>query len=228
MDIKSVLDQLLISGKQVASQAGATAEKGLGVPATGPQRDAMLSGLGKGALAGGLLALLLGTRRGRRLTGGAIKFGSLAAIAAVAYRAYQSWQSQSNQAPSAGRSISDLSGEAANRRATVLLRAMIASANADGHIDATERANIQQQLNALGLSGDLRALIEREIQSPLSPDQLAQQIDSAEAAAEVYLLSKVIVDDANPPEQAFLARLTSALKLAPDLIARLNAEAATA
>ncbi len=226
MDMKSVLDQLLNSGKQIASKTGAMAERGLGVPAAGPQRDSMLSGLGKGALAGGLLALLLGTKRGRRVTGSAIKFGSLAAIAAVAYKAYQSWQTQSKQPASTGSSISDLSGEAANQRGLVLLRAMIAAANADGHIDDVERASIQQQLNQLGLSSDLRELIEHEIRSPLTPDLLAQQVDSPEAAAEVYLLSAVIVDNANPPEQTFLSRLSTALKLPPDLATRLNAEAA--
>ncbi len=81
MDTKSLLDELLQSAKQMASQGQEVAETKLGVPEEGPDRDAMLKGMGKGAMAAGALALLLGTGAGRRLTGTALKLGSLAAIA---------------------------------------------------------------------------------------------------------------------------------------------------
>ena len=99
MDIKSVLDQLLGSGKDMAVKTKDFAESKLGIPATGEGRDAAMSNLGKGAAVGGLLALLLGTKTGRSVTGKAVKYGSIAAVAAVAYKAYQSWQSAQEATP---------------------------------------------------------------------------------------------------------------------------------
>lgn len=226
MDMKAILDQLLHSGKDAAQKTKDFAEQKLGVPSQGENRDAMLSGLGKGALAGGLLALLLGTKTGRGVTGKAIKYGSLAAVAGFAYKAYRDWQaSQPNQsASSTGQdaSIQDLTGDQANHRSLVLIRAMIAAANADGHIDEAERANIREQLQALGLENDARQVLETEIGRPLSPQELAALVDSPAAASEVYLLSSVIVDEANPMEKEYLKELSVALKLPASLVQRLQ------
>lgn len=95
MDPKAILDQLLDSGKKMLNQGREIAEDHLGVPGSGQDRDAMLAGLGKGAAAGGLLALLLGTRTGRKVTGKVLKYGSIAAVAAVAYKTYQGWREKS-------------------------------------------------------------------------------------------------------------------------------------
>ena len=152
MDVKSILDQVLSSGKDFATKSKEFAESKLGVPATGPDRDAALSNLGKGAAVGGLLALLLGTKSGRSVTGKAVKYGSIAAVAAVAYKAYQSWQSSNSPTSHAGppalpgKAITDLDEAESNDRGLMLLQAMIAAANADGHIDESERARIETHL----------------------------------------------------------------------------------
>lgn len=228
MDAKSILDQLLSSGKDMANKTREFAEQKLGVPESGPERDRMLSGLGKGAAVGGLLALLLGTRTGRGVTGKAIKYGSLAAVAGFAYKAYRDWQANDGQA-NAGNlpseqdaSIENLEGEAANQRSLVLLRAMISAANADGHIDDAERANIREQLTSMGLESGAIGLLQQEIERPLTPTQLASQVESQAAASEVFLLSTVIVDEANPLERQYLADLAAALKLPQSLVARLQ------
>ena len=78
MDARGLLDQLLQAGRELATQGKGMAEKGLGVPAEGPQRDAMLSGLGKGALGAGALGLLLGSKGGRKIAGSALTLGGLA------------------------------------------------------------------------------------------------------------------------------------------------------
>ena len=95
MDSKAFLEQLLASARNVAQQGRGLAEEKLGVPEAGSERDAMLSGMGKGALAAGALALLLGTDAGRRLTGTAVKLGGLAAVGGLAYKAYQNWRAGS-------------------------------------------------------------------------------------------------------------------------------------
>lgn len=229
MDAKSILDQLLSGGKELATKSREFAESKLGVPASGPDRDAALSNLGKGAAVGGLLALLLGTKSGRSVTGKAVKYGSIAAIAAVAYKAYQGWQS-SNAAPALhsgppalpGKSISDLDDAEANSRGLLLLQAMIAAANADGHIDDSERSRIETHLHTIELGADARKLIERELRNPLTADQLASRVDSPAAASELYLLSSLVVDERDPVEQQYLDRLASALKLPEDLVQRLT------
>jgi len=59
-----ILDELLRSGKEIAEKGGSMAEQRLNIPEAGPERDAMLRGLGKGAAAAGALALLVGRRTG--------------------------------------------------------------------------------------------------------------------------------------------------------------------
>ncbi len=229
MEVKNILDQLLGSGKELATKTKDFAESKLGVPASGPDRDAALSNLGKGAAVGGLLALLLGTKSGRSVTGKAVKYGSIAAVAAVAYKAYQGWQSSNAAAtqhagPPAlpGTALSELDDAAANERGLVLLQAMIAAANADGHIDASERLRIETHLRKIELGDEARHLLERELQSPLTVEQLSSRVDSREAASELYLLSSLVVDERDPMEQQYLERLATALNLPEDLVTRLN------
>ncbi len=224
MDARGILDQLLQSGKQMMEQGRDVAEDKLGVPETGENRDAMISGLGKGAIAGGLLALMLGTKTGRGATGKVIKYGSLAAAAAVAYKAYQGWQAQEPELAS-GMSINDLDDDSAQGRGLLLVQAMIAAANADGHIDEAELKSIQRQLSELNLSEDAVAMLQSEFAQPMTPEQLALQVDSTAAASEVYLLSSLVVDESSPPEREYLGRLASALRLPVDLVTRLESQA---
>jgi uncharacterized membrane protein YebE (DUF533 family) len=109
-----------------------------------------------------------------------------------------------------------------NNRGLTLLRAMIAAANADGHIDATERSRIETHMHTIELNTDVRKLIEQELRNPLSVEQLASRVDSPAEASEVYLLSSLVVDERDPVEQQYLNRLATALKLPEDLVTRLN------
>ncbi len=224
MDARGVLDQLLQSGKQALDQGREIAEDKLDLPESGENRDAMIAGLAKGAVAGGLLALMLGTKGGRNVTGKVVKYGSLTAAAAVAYKAYQAWQLQEPDEAS-GMSINDLVGDPAERRGMLLVRAMIAAANADGHIDDNELKTIQKQLAELDLNEETVADLQSEFASPQTVSQLAQQVDSTAAASEVYLLSSLVIDEVNPAERDYLSRLASALRLPMELVTRLEAQA---
>ena len=48
MDTRNLIDSLLASGKTLADKGRDVAEDKLNIPEQGPERDAMLSGLGKG------------------------------------------------------------------------------------------------------------------------------------------------------------------------------------
>ena len=224
MDAKGLLDNLLQSGKGLLERSREVAEDKLGVPESGEDRDAMLSGLGKGAVAGGLLALLLGTKSGRKVTCKVIKYGSLAAVATVAYKTYQSWQSgHEDEVP--GMPITELGQHDAQGRGMLLVRAMIAAAAADGHINGEEQKVIQDKLAELDLPDETIATLQSEFAQPATPEELAAGVDSLAAASELYLLASLVVDEANPPERDFLTRLSEALRLPLDLTQRLEQEA---
>ncbi len=211
MDIGKLLDDILASGKEYLEKGKQFAEKQIDLPEQGAEREAKLDGLKKGALAAGGLALLLGTRSGRWLTGNALKVGSLAALGGIAYQAYRNWSGVDQNA----RPVHQLEGPAAERRNLLLLRAMIAAAKADGHIDAQEQARIEAELTRMG-AGEDSEFLKREIANSLDTDALAAAVDSKEAAAEVYLVSRLLVDTKNEAEKAYLDHLATKLGLQPD------------
>jgi len=226
VDFKDMLDQMLAAGKDWADQGQAYAEKHLNLPPAGPEREAMLSNLGKGALAGGALAALLGTRGGRKLTGTAAALGGIGLLGKTAYDAFQSWKADQGRAAEPGAApVGELTGDAAERRSRALLKAMIAAAKADGHIDPTERASIQSAVRRLGLDEEVQLLVEAELERPLSAADVAAAADSPEAASEMYLASLFVIDTQDPAERAYLNDLASALHLDPALASQLEAQA---
>ncbi len=225
MNTGQILDQVLQSGREWAEKTREIAEKSIGVPSEGLARESMLSGLGKGAVAGGLLTLLLGNRAARAATSKALKYGSLAAVASVAFKSLQAWQTTTSvPAPNAGKAILEMSPEQADDRANLLVRAMISAANADGNVNAVERATIVQEINKMGLPANAATSLAQDVNSPLSASDLAKQVDSMAAASEVYLISSLMIDEASPAERQYLVDLAKALGLPPELIERLNNE----
>lgn len=229
-----LLGALLSAGQSMAQQGQQLAEDKLNIPSNPNERGAMLNGMGKGALAAGAVALLLGTKTGRNIGGGALKIGSVAALGGLAYKAYQQWQndnagqSPKTSAPNAPQALEQLSDSEANQRSTKILQAIIAAAKADGHIDDNERAMINQFVEKLGESSELTAFIEAELNKPLDPADIAADTDAPGLAAEVYLMSRIIINDSNFMEKAYLSELASALNLESDLVAQLDTQATQA
>ncbi len=221
MDTKALLEQLLQSGQTLLDKGRDIAEEKLNIPAEGEQRDAMLDGMKKGAVAAGALALLLGTRGGRAVTGTALKLGSVAALGGMAWKAYQDWAQGSGQAP-AGKPLDQLDGEALNRRSAQIIRAMIAAAKADGHIDEEEKKRIDQQIAEMNLVDGATDFIASELDKPLNIHDVVEGVDDPEAAVEIYLASRMVVDVDNIPERIYLKSLARELKLSDELVARLD------
>lgn len=228
-DAKKFLEQLLQSGKDLVGQGKAAAEKGLGIPSDGPEREKTIATLGKGAALGGVLALLLGTRSGRRISGGALKLGSLAALGTVAYRAYKHWSSGQGGAsePSPKKFISESPPAEVEARSARLVRAMIAATKADGHVDAQERQRIESQIQQLGLDQAALGLLRAELDRPLDPRELAQGVGSPEEAAEIYLASYLVLDVDHVDERTYLDRLAESLGIHRELARKIEFEAAT-
>jgi uncharacterized membrane protein YebE (DUF533 family) len=229
MALSHMLDELLAAGRDLAAKGQSAAERTLDIPQQGPARDQALSNLGKGALGGGALALLLGTGTGRKLAGTAAALGGIGLLGKVAYDAYGSWKAKNAGAPAEpGTPVSALTGEAAEQRSLVLLRAMIAAAKADGHIDDAERGNIERALVQLGLDDDSRLVLEAELARPLDVLEIVAAADSTETAAEIYLASLFVIDVDVPDERRYLDHLAGALRLDPGLAAELEAQARAA
>lgn len=228
MSKRSLLESLLQSGQDLAQRGQKFAEKQLGVPESGTDRDQALSNLGKGAAVGGLLALLLGTGVGRRVAGPLLKIGGIAAVGTIGYNAYRKWQANQNSVSIPGESIDKLTDESAQSRSLLLIRAMIAAANADGHIDESERSAISTRIQAMEISPDDQQLLLAEIDHPHTAEELAKQADSIIAKSEVYLTSLLFVDEQDTVEREYLNTLAQVLGLPWELVKQLEAEAAAA
>jgi hypothetical protein len=95
--------------------------------------------------------------------------------------------------------------------ARLLIRAMIAAANADGEIDAEERAAIQNQLAETGLSAQETAFVQSELASPPSVDEIAAEVSDGKTALQVYAVSLMAIDVDTDAEQRYLEALRSRL-----------------
>lgn len=229
LNAKSLLDNLMGGLGQVTGGQGA---KGLTDKAKQTWNNQ--STLGKGAIAGGLLGILL-TQGGRRLIGTSVKVGGAALIGGLAYKAYEDWKAGKTAgadegpinlpAPEGTEFLPD-DPDAADDLATRILQAMIAAAKADGHVTPDERARIDAQLGNLGLGDEATALITAELDAPLDVGRVAALARTEREATEIYAASLLVVDEDAPAEKGYLAMLAARLGLDPALVAHLHAKAA--
>lgn len=103
--------------------------------------------------------------------------------------------------------------EASNPDAILLVRAMIAAANADHAIDIQERQRILERVTASGLEAEEVAFVEGELANPLELRSLAEQATSPEVAEQVYAASVLAIEVDSEAERNYLQRLATALKL---------------
>ena len=94
---------------------------------------------------------------------------------------------------------------------------LVFAAKSDGHIDAKERAAIDQQLSEAGVEEQGRVLIEQAIEQPLDPQRLATGVRNEEEALEIYFLSCAAIDIDHFMERSYLNALGDALKIPQDV-----------
>lgn len=241
MNVTSILNQLL---QQTSGQQSQSPSNGAGGGMDMNQVINNLSSQLKGSqgmpggldlkslLGGGALGMLVGSKRGRKMGGKALKYGALAGIGVLAWKAYQNYQEGNVQGGTSGQQqlaslpqgqpLEQLQGQAEQQRGLEILQAMIMAARADGHIDADEQALLSQEIEKLGPDAELQAWLKQQFESPLDAAALARQADSPQAAREIYLVSAVIIDDQNPMERAWLDQLSGALQLPKELTQELD------
>lgn len=233
MNARGVLDQLMSAAGGRGGAAGQGGDVGRLLEGLASQFGGLSASPGSGSsppsgvdmkslLGGGAIGLLIGSKRGRKMGGKALKYGAIAGLGVLAYKAWQNYKGTDAEATAGGERVDRLQGQDRERRSLEILQAMIMAARADGHIDDNERLLLTEQIDALGADTELHQWVERQIQAPLDAETLAQQADSPQAAREMYLVSAAIVDDQNAMERAWLEELARALKLEPALTVELE------
>ncbi|MAY56408.1 MAG: protein YebE [Gammaproteobacteria bacterium] len=188
----------------------------------------------KGAAAGGILGLLVGNKKMRKMAGGMIGYGGAAAAGALAYKAYQNWQQGKQVATAPVASPADMNNvdpkflpnadhsPASQSFSLTLITAMIAAAKADGHIDAQEQSTIFEQVEKMSLDAESKGFVFDALRKPVDLDALVASTQGIEQASEVYLVSRAAIDIDHPAERAYLEVLAHRLQLPAELVAHLD------
>ena len=175
----------------------------------------------------------------RKMAGGMIGYGGAAAAGALAFKAYQNWQQGQAVATAPVAHQADVANvdprfiPAATQAADgqsfelAMIKAMIAAAKADGHIDAQEQKSIFEQVEKMALDSESKAFVFDALNQPVDIAALAASAQGIEQATELYLISRVAIDPDHPAERAYLQALGHRLNLPDDLVAHLEHQVST-
>ena len=227
MNTRGLLDQLLKSGQDLLqNKAGGSQNKSaagglgglLGGSSGGGGLGGLLSGAGGGALAAGAMGLLLGSKKARNVGGKVAVYGGLAALGVLAYKAYGNWNAQKGTAPQGEpQTLDRLPPAQVELHSQAILKALVAAAKADGHIDDRERQLIEGEFTKLDNDQELQHWPHAELNKPLDPADVARAASTPEMAAEMYIASVMLVDEESFMEKSYLDELARQLKLEPGL-----------
>jgi uncharacterized membrane protein YebE (DUF533 family) len=232
--------------KQLTGNTGASGTKaadtlkGLG-DGIGKAAGNIPGGLVGGAAAGGLMALLMSSKSSRKFARKAAGYGGAAVLGGLAYNAYRSWKENT---PAAGAGMAGQQGSMA--AATVagapeetipppeiqqpigeltLLKAMIAAAKADGHMDQVEQQRIFNAVEQMSLPSETRGAVFDLLNREISLEELGAEAGSMEQKSEIYLASCLVIDIDNPDERRHLDTLAQTFSLPAGLPQQLENQA---
>jgi uncharacterized membrane protein YebE (DUF533 family) len=255
IDPNKLLEQFLGKGAAASGGLGGILGKGSDMLAKSGGGDLLAKGkqmaggkagtLAVGAAAGGLLTMLLGSKKMRKFGGKALGYGGMAVLGGLAYKAWQDYQRNQagGGAPATGGPAADKllappadspfnlesapAADGADFRLAIV-RAMIAAAKADGHVDAAEQQSLFSRVDDLGLGAEEKAFIFDELRKPLDIDAIAGLAKTEAQATELWLASRLSIDPDDAREKAYLDALAAKLKLQPALVTQLDAQARAA
>ncbi|CBS90066.1 tellurite resistance TerB family protein [Azospirillum lipoferum] len=98
-------------------------------------------------------------------------------------------------------------------KALLLIRAMIAAANADGRISPDEQRRILDSLDAAQADLEDRRIVEAELRSPRPMDDIVREVRDPDTAEQVYLASELAVRGGSEVDRQYLAYLAARLGL---------------
>lgn len=234
MDINKLLEGFLGSGAAGIPSSGRKVGQNIG--------DALKSfpgGLAGGAAAGGLVALLLGSKEARKLGGKALTYGGMALVGSLAYKAWRNYKANQSGAPTGLQALSPPPADSGfdpacardaegNDMRLALVQAMISAAKADGHIDTGEDARIREQIDASTFGAEEKGFLFDLLGRASDPIAIARLARDEPQAAELYLVSALAIDIDTPEEHRYMERLGDALRLPVPLVVQLREHAAAA
>ena len=219
-------------------QSGAARPSGETNPGTGDTLSKLTGsfpgGLAGGAAAGGIMALLMGNKSARKFAGKAATYGGAAVLGGIAYKAFQNWQQKNadnntgagndkDVSPDESRFLPDQTLQPAFE--LTLIKAMIAAARADGHIDDVEHQRIIKAITEMDISAEMKGMVFDLLLQQISIEELVKGTDTIEQKSEIYLASCLAINPDHPAEKAHLERLASALALPQGLASELQWQA---
>ncbi|WP_025537260.1 tellurite resistance TerB family protein [Vibrio parahaemolyticus] len=220
MDLKSLLNQALNSDllKQGADALGKQTQN-----IKSSSSSSQFKTLGAGAIGGGLIGMLMGSKKSKKMAkkmgSGALKVGGAAALGALAYKVYNDWQAKQSE-----QGVHEPFDPQDSKHSVLILKAMIGTAKADGHVDDVEMARIEQALTEMGADEHVRQLVQQELHKPLDPVEIASQASTPQQASEIYLASLIVADEQNFMEKAYLQELAKQLQLSPEVTYQLESQ----
>jgi uncharacterized membrane protein YebE (DUF533 family) len=177
----------------------------------------------------GLLALLLGTTTGGGSRSPLLRAGGLAVLGTIAYKAYQNWQaSQRGGGQDTASPPATATQEASGPAKLNIVRAMIAAAKADGHLDDEELRRTREAIAAHELDNDAKTFLLDALSAPSDAGSIAKLAQNQQQACEIYIASRLVIGDDTPEEHRYMDKLAAALKLPGTLTGQLDAEARSA
>lgn len=192
-------------------------------------------GLAGGAAAGGIMALLATSKSARKVAGTAATYGGAALLGGLAYKAFKNWQQNNNQQVASHTGAQHLLAKDAdafnynetlsNEYQLALIKAMIAAAKADGHIDELEQKRIFNAVEKMDVPMETKGILFDLLQRPISMDEIVKRAVNIEQRTELYLASCLAINPDHPSEQAYLDQLALALQLPKDLAWQLRRQA---
>ncbi|MEM9331661.1 MAG: tellurite resistance TerB family protein [Pseudomonadota bacterium] len=241
MSFDQMINQF-INGQQGSANPSATSPN-----AAGGITSSIPGGLIGGLAAGGLLGAVIGNKKMRKsagkLAGGMVGLGGAALLGVAAHKAYQSWQhGKQNPAESTHRSADSrtvteiptadytkfdpaaITSSDGQPFQLALVKAMVAAAYADGHVDASEYSKIFEALDSLNMSGNEKAVFMDLLKNPPSIHEIADLASGLEQASEIYLVSRMAIDPDLPSERAYLEDLANLMEMPIGLVAQLESQ----
>ena len=219
----------------------------------GLTQSGVVSGLA-GGLAGGALTGALTSKQGRKTAASLLKVGGIAAVGGLAWKAYQAYsESQARDklgttAPAglparpASHQVEDAhaarwqhmqqedfaaaaNGVSTGTGAHLMVRAMIAAAMADGHLDPDEHTRIFEAVDQLALTSQEKGLMLDELRHPSTLEDVVKDVRDPQTAVEVYAASLLSIDETRTEGRRYLAQLADRLQLPPPLVESVHARA---
>jgi len=175
---------------------------------------------GAGGL-GDLAGMLLGGGTNR----GASSGGGMAILGTLAMAAFKHWQqSQSAGAAAAMPAIAPQQfAELTSPQAeTLVLRAMISAAKADGQVDDEEIERIVGKIDDDGVSAEEKQFITSELRAPLNLQALVADVPDALVGTQVYAASLLAINLDTEAERNYLRTLAQMLQLDASAVERLH------